>query len=163
MVSDFLDQGKRDLHYLTVSTFNFDAGGGKSLRRFKTSNGAPESVSILGNDFNIVLAIERLKCRQSLADFHPHPPVTSVPGYLNIRYCTLAASMSIPICNQLGIEFEAPRKLSVLSVPLWCPFLRAKNTTETRRHGEISLRFASRRLLSHASVDEAIEFPFCIG
>src|SRR6476620_5456730 len=74
MVFDFRDGRKRDFYYLTVSAFHLHAGSGECLSGFHAANDAPHTLSIHRNNFNIALAVKRLKGSKCLGNIHVMPP-----------------------------------------------------------------------------------------
>jgi hypothetical protein len=74
MVFDFRDGRKRDFHYLTISAFHLHAGSGECLSGFHAANDAPHTLTIHRYNFNIALAVKRLKGSKCLGNFHVMPP-----------------------------------------------------------------------------------------
>ena len=75
MVFDFRDGWKGDLHKVAVRAFDLYAWRRQGLGRFHAAHRSSYSPAIERNDLDIVLAVERLECRQCFRNFHVHPPL----------------------------------------------------------------------------------------
>ena len=102
MVLNLRDRRKWDLDDSTIRAFYFDTWSSQSLRGFHALHNAADAPAVEGYDFNIVLAVKRLKCRKCFGDFHscpiPPEPIESDTDEL-IKYlrgfCAQAVWMSI--------------------------------------------------------------------
>jgi hypothetical protein len=70
MILNLRDRGKWYLDDFTIRTFYFDTWSSQSLRGFHALHNAADAPAVEGYDFNIVLAVKRLKCRKCFGDFH---------------------------------------------------------------------------------------------
>jgi hypothetical protein len=70
MVFDFSDRGKGYLYDVAVRAFNLHTWSRQCLRGFHASHNASDVASVESNNLDVVLAVERLECREGLGDFH---------------------------------------------------------------------------------------------
>ncbi len=70
MVFDFGDRRERNLHDLAIGAFDLDARSRQCLCGLHTANDAPNAIAVNRDDFDIVLAVERLEGRESFGYFH---------------------------------------------------------------------------------------------
>ncbi len=73
MVYNFRDCVEGHLHNHAIRAFHFNAWLGERLRRLHASHDAADAAAVMRNNFDIVLAIERLERGESFRNFHFYP------------------------------------------------------------------------------------------
>jgi hypothetical protein len=70
VIFDFGDRRKRYLDNLAIGAFYLDAWSRECLSGFHAPDNAADALAVNRYDLNIVFAVQRLKCRKCLCDFH---------------------------------------------------------------------------------------------
>src|SRR5947209_18525786 len=86
VINDLRDGGEGDFDEFAVGALDLDAGACERLRLLEAADDAAHARARLGDDLDVVLAVERLERSQCLGHFHSCSPSLAVFGVnLNLR------------------------------------------------------------------------------